>query len=274
VVAVSFLSLSLDSWGFLPNRNEIFVVNEDQVLPTPTEGTAVIVFVHPGDVGDFVGGVVTGGLLGLGKKYSLIYDVTSDTPKLLGAIQRGIKVAYELPAGRYMLQSKNLLAVNVTAGRTYYIHADDPGLAAGMITGLTPVRNGGEGKWQYSSESFQTALKYTVLATTHPVTQEYFGKEKWLKAATNFNKKFLKKWNKKSESERQELTLHPEDGVFAESYPKQVPPLPEAENAKAHSSSYDKELEALEALRDDGIFTEEEFQRQKAKLMQKEKNLP
>ena len=268
----------------------------DQTLPAPTENTAVIVFMLPRDAGDAVGGFLTGGLLGSLNQASVIYDVTSESPMFIGTIQRGNKFAYELQAGEYMFQSKNLLAVNVVAGKTYYIHVDDPG-GMGYMSKLDPIRNGGEGKWQYSSESVQDILDKMVLIETHPKAQKYFGSSKWQKRIISKQKKnLLKKWGAKSDIERQKLTLNPEDGVYPENTLKQGNQITQAVEIESTTNnpvldeqkdlptsavespepenpvfpSYTNELKALEVLRDDGIFTEDEFQRQKLKLLEKQ----
>ena len=193
-----------------------------------------------------------------------------------------------------MFKSHNLLALKVTAGRTYYILADHYALGGGGVK-LKPVRNGGAGEWQYSSESFQKGLETTELAITHPKAREYFSK-KWLKTETKVMKQLLKKWVSKSENERQEFTLNPEDGIpagyhftqdtnitqGAKTESSQVNPfldkqeelrtsvVENPESANSGSSTYTNELKALEVLRDDGIFTEEEFQKQKAEILRRE----
>ena len=285
-----------DAWGLMPTRWQMVEESGDQTLPAPTENTAVIVFLLPKDAGDVVGGLAHGGLIGLLNRASVIYDVTSESPLLIGTIQRGNKFAYELQAGEYMFQSKNLLAVNVVAGKTYYIHVDDPG-GMGYMSKLDPIRDGGEGKWQYSSELIQDILDKMVLIETHPKAQKYFGSSKWQKRIISKQKKnLLKKWGAKSDIERQKLTLNPEDGVYPENTLKQGNQItqaveiesttnnhvlgeqkdlptsavesPEPENPV--STSYANELKALEVLRDDGIFTEEEFQKQKAEILRRE----
>lgn len=278
IVLLAICTFSPAAWSWMPTRWQVFEELSDQTIPSPTDETAVVVFVLLTDAEDVVGTILFGGAL---KNYSLIYDVTSETPKLLGTIQRGVKFAYEVPTGKYILQSKNLLEINVVAGRTYFVHVDDPGILFGGIdTRLYPVRNGSEGKFQYSSDSFQQALKKTVLVNTHPVAQEYWVKEKWLKVENNNKKQLLKKWEAKSESERQEFTMNPEDGVLpgyqtvknsqtARSDISASSLEQSSDTSISLSPSNMEKLKTLEALRDDGLFTEEEFQRQKSMLLEK-----
>jgi len=59
--------------------------------------------------------------------------------------------SFQYKQSQHMFQSRNLLALNVVAGKTYYVHANDA-MGLEMATRLDPVRNGGKGKYQYSSE--------------------------------------------------------------------------------------------------------------------------
>ena len=279
-VLITVWSVPPDAWALI-NRNHIFEELGDQTLPTPTENTAVIVFFLPyeldKDVGrsfiPFVGSPV-------GKNTSLIYDVTTGTPKLAGAIKANTKFAYVVPAGKYLFQSIGLLEANVVGGKTYYVLVVEP-LMARFASKLYPVRNSGEGEWQYSNDSFKKYLGKAVLVeTTHKAYKE-FEKKSALKRQSGVMKKYLEEWETYSDSERQKLTLNPEDGILLDGHSKQntqnnqgaktqssVSESREPNNSASHS--YSKDLEALEALRDDGIFSEEEFERQKSMLLEKE----
>jgi len=266
---------------------------EDQTMPTPAKDMALIVFVGPWDAADVAGTFALP--FSITRTSSRIYNITSGAPKFISMINRGKKTTYEVLPGEYMFKSQNLLALEVTAGKTYYILADHYALGGTTGVKLKPVRNGGVGEWQYSSESFQKGLETTELAITHPKAREYFSK-KWLKTETKVMKQLLKKWVSKSENERQEFTLNPEDGIpagyhsiqdtnitqGAKTESSQVNPfldkqeelrtsvVENPESANSGSSAYIGELKVLEALRDDGIFTEEEFQKQKSKLLENE----
>jgi hypothetical protein len=129
--------------------------------------------------------------------------------------------SFQYKQSQHMFQSRNLLALNVVAGKTYYVHANDA-MGLEMATRLDPVRNGGKGKYQYSSEWIQSCLDKTVLAKTHPKLMEYSGKERFLKAANKSREKLLKEWEAWTENERQAFTLNLEDGIPAKYYSSQT----------------------------------------------------
>jgi len=290
----SFWSISTDAWGLI-NRNHIYEELSDQTLPTPTEDTAVIVFFLPYELDKDVGRSFIP-FMGspFGKDTSLIYDVTSGTPKLAGAIKANTKFAYVVPAGKHLFQSIGLLEANVVGGKTYYILVVEP-LMSRLKSKLYPVRNGGGGEWQYSNE-FRNYLEKAVLVETTPKAYKEYEKKMYTKYLNQIRDKELVERKNMSKHDLLKVTLNPEDGIPAEQYLNQniqITPSEETDPSLAQPSiddktvlsasavenpeptnsvppSYGKELEALEALRDDGIFTEEEFQIQKAKLLEKE----
>lgn len=265
-VLLSIWIASPEAWGLI-NRKHIFEELEDQTIPTPTAETAVIVFLLPYEFDKDVGRFAipfTG--TPMGKNTCLIYDVTNGTPKLAGAIKANTKFAYEVPAGRYLFQSIGLLEANVLGGRIYYVLVEEP-LVARFAGKLYPVRNGGKGTWQYSNDSLKSALEASVLVKTTPKAFKEFEKESWIKRTSSVLNENLKQWNAYSESERREFSLYTQDGILVTSQSNQDD---KSASQKSMSPTYSEELEALEALRDDGIFSEEEFQKQKQILLEKQ----
>ena len=57
-VLLAVCSIPLDALGWMPTRWQVFEELSDQTLPTPTEDTAVIVFVLLTDAEDITGSVV------------------------------------------------------------------------------------------------------------------------------------------------------------------------------------------------------------------------
>jgi hypothetical protein len=257
VLLIPVWSNSPDAWGLI-RRDQIFTELEDKALPKPTDSTAVIVFFLPYELDKDIGRTFIP-FMGspIGKDTSLIYDVTSETPKLAGAIKPNTKFAYVVPAGKHLFLSIGLLEANVVAGRTYYVLVVEP-LMSRLKSELFPVRNGSEGEWQYSNE-FSNYLEKAVLVEPTAKAYKEYEKTMYTKYLSQIRDKELVERKNMPKHERLKVTLNPEDGILAEQYSDQsnMPP------------SYYKELGALEALRNDGIFTEEEFRIQKAKLLEK-----
>lgn len=292
IVLFPVWSSSPDAWGLI-RKGQIFTELQDQDLPHPTESTAVIVFFLPYELDKDVGRTFIP-FMGspVGKDTSLIYDVTSETPKLAGAIKPNTKFAYVVPAGKHLFQSIGLLEANVVGGRTYYVLVVEP-LMSRLKSELFPVRNGGRGEWQYSNE-FRNYLEKAVLVETTPKAYKEYEKKMYTKYLNQLRDKELVERKSMSKHDLFRVTLNPEDGILAEQYADQGnqislsknndPSLEKPsidgktvvststagkpESINSMPTSYYKELEALEALRNDGIFTEEEFQIQKAKLLQ------
>lgn len=271
----------------MPTRWQYFEELEDQSLPSPTEETAVVVFVLPTDGGDIAGAAASAAVNTLSlswKNVTQIYDATSEDLKFLSQIRRDAKTVIEIPPGSYLFLAANLMSVNVDAGKTYYIFLNAVG---GVIAEQYPVRNGGPGQIQFASKEFQSAIENTTLLGVHPASVKYYSKKNWVyKSQVKQRKLMLEDWEELSEEEKQKLTLNAEDGIPAghsiedieandDSQAAQAKPT-EATRSEAPtdpvklSPSCLNKLRSLEGLKADGIFSEDEFESQKAKLLNQE----
>lgn len=77
----------------------------------PTTGNAMVVFIRPSKRG--------------GRVQSVVYDVTGNSPKLVGIVSARRKVAYEVAPGkhRFMVvsESADFADATLASGKTYYV---------------------------------------------------------------------------------------------------------------------------------------------------------
>jgi hypothetical protein len=85
-------------------------ISEPPIVAAAPADQAVIVFVRP----SLFGGAIQ----------SVVYDVSGDTPALVGIVSSGTKIAYAVPPGthRFMVVSEaaDFMDAEVAAGKTYY----------------------------------------------------------------------------------------------------------------------------------------------------------
>ncbi len=295
-ILVSIIALFLISCGGLPpTRWNTTMIKDDQSLPVPSPDTAVIVFLT-------------------GVPNNVIYDVTSESPELVGVLNADTKIAYEVTAGEHYfmtLFASRFMVANVTGGKTYYILLDIStvdatvalvttlfvstiaGASYGNSGQLVPVRNGGEGRLQYSDEYIQEMLEDDKFVELTQKAQEYYLNETWTKNVKKTIKKELPKFKNRQEKDLFKFTLNPEDGISANYYFNQntqisqgvetesntVQPsiddqeelqtlaLENPEPKKSVPSTYTSNLRVLMTLRDDGIISEDEFQKRKTEIL-------
>jgi hypothetical protein len=144
-----------------------------------------------------------------------IFDVTDGDPKYIGSVYQGKKLAYFVEPGdhKFMLVSEaaEFLLASVVTGKTYYV-AIKPKMGMWKARfSLFPVRNGSDGDYQQSSESFQERLAEADFVENTDASIE--------RAEANYTsivskqKKSWKKWEKKSADDIAERTLEASDGT-------------------------------------------------------------
>lgn len=176
-------------------------VRNNQDLITPVADSTQIVFMRS----SFLGGAIQ----------SSIFDVTSGEPEFVGILSNDTKLAYEVAPGerRFMVVSEaaDFMEANVTGGKTYFAMVTARMGAWKARFSMYPVRNGGPGEYQYSSDRFQGWLAQTKFAANTPESEAWFREN--LSSIKQKQAKYWPVWQEKSDSDKKERTLNPEDGI-------------------------------------------------------------
>jgi hypothetical protein len=139
---------------------------------------------------------------------SLLYDVTSGTPKVVGKISNNRKVVLNVPPGDYVLMVGPMgmfefMQASVAADKRYFAVVA-PVWPANYF--LRPVRHQ-DSSFLYSSKDFDRLLKKTKLADPHTESMD----EKEIQKLDEFYRARWEKWQTKSAEEKLALSIRPED---------------------------------------------------------------
>jgi hypothetical protein len=106
LVALTLLLLG----GCASSSDKMATTSEPAIAVTAPADQAVIVFVRPS---------VFGGAI-----QSVVYDVSGDTPALVGIVSAETKIAYAVPPGRHRFmvisEAADFMDAEVAGGKTYY----------------------------------------------------------------------------------------------------------------------------------------------------------
>jgi hypothetical protein len=103
------------------------------------------------------------------------------------------------------------MEANLAGGKTYFAMVTPRMGAWKARFSMFPVRNGGSGEFQYSSDEFQRWLAETKLLDNTPESEAWFREN--LGSIKTKQADYWRVWLEKSESDRKERTLNPEDGI-------------------------------------------------------------
>ena len=139
---------------------------------------------------------------------SLLYDVTSGTPKVVGKISNNRKVVLNVPPGDYVLMVGPMgmfefMQASVSADKRYFAVVA-PVWPANYF--LRPVRHK-DSSFLYSSKDFDRLLKKTKLADPYTESMD----EKEIQKLDEFYRMRWEKWQTKSAEEKLALSIRPED---------------------------------------------------------------
>ncbi|MCH8248629.1 MAG: hypothetical protein IH913_03370 [Proteobacteria bacterium] len=177
------------------------LVQDNQELVPPVADQSQIVFLRS----TFVGSAIQ----------SSVFDVTSGEPEFVGIVSNDTKLAYTVSPGEHVFmvvsEAADFMQANLDAGKTYYSMVTPRMGAWKARFSMHPVRNGGAGKFQYSSERFQGWLERTQFVENTAESIAWFNEN-----AANIKSKQTKYWpvwQQKSPEDLAERTLNPDDGI-------------------------------------------------------------
>lgn len=172
--------------------NEYMKVTTDASQLKPAEGKALIIFQRERSA--------------IARIYSAnLWDLTNKkSPEIIGHMDSGMKVAYQVPAGNYqfvntLTGAAQLMKAKVKAGKTYFVELQ---MSVGDGLVFRPVKAGQDNHISMENITLPDAqLKQWAKRTEN------------VNSALNTLNKALVNWNKLSEDEKRQSTMSPEDGV-------------------------------------------------------------
>lgn len=171
-----------------------------QALPAPSPDKAQIIFMKP----------MSGAW---GAMNTAIFDAKADGNEQLGVLDGGTKLVVEVSPGEHRFMSAtmslvHLMDAKVEAGKRYYVVAR---FIYGNGFQLRPVRRTGPSDFNAQSPEFPKWVSGTKVAAPSAKEVDYFVRKKDKIAKSRAMSEEI--WSKKSDSQRAELTLVPEDSL-------------------------------------------------------------
>ncbi len=180
--------------------NKMIEATDQQVKVSPT-GKAQVIFIRPSALG--------------GAIQSSLFDVSGDAPEFVGILSAGAKIAYNVEPGKrvFMVVSEaaDFLEADLKPATTYYAVVTARMGAWKARFSIFPVRNGGEGEYQYGSDRFQKWLEKTKFYENTPESIAWA--EENQASIINKQSKYWSVWKEKTPEALAERTLNPDDGV-------------------------------------------------------------
>lgn len=179
----------------------MFVEAAYQNLPPPPADKAQIVFLEP------INSIQ--GLLPVG-----LYDVHDSGRTLLAITGAHSKAAVLLSPGTHRLMASHsgliahFLEAKVEAGKRYYVLVR---FIYGRGFQLRPLRTSGESDYSVHSRNFPEWMSGTTLVETTPAGAAHFGRMQ--NALDKTQAEAWASWLGKTDKEREELTLNPQDAA-------------------------------------------------------------
>lgn len=177
------------------------MVQEDQALVVPAADRSQIVFLRS----TFVGSAIQ----------ASIYDVTAGEPEFIGILSNNTKLAHTVDPGKHVFmvvsEAADFMEADLSAGKTYFSMVT-PRMGAWVARfSMHPVRNGGTGEFQYSSDRFQGWLAKTKFVENTAESYAWF--EAGRDSIKGRQEKYWAVWQTKTPEALAERTLIPDDGV-------------------------------------------------------------
>jgi hypothetical protein len=173
----------------------------EQTFKVPPADKAQIIFLRPSAFG--------------GAIQASVFDVTESEPEFIGIVSTGAKVSYMVDPGKrtFMVVSEaaDFLEANLDAATTYFAVVTARMGAWKARFSLFPVRNGGEGEYQYDSEKFQSWLAKTKFYENTPEAVAW--SEQNMTNIIKKQEKYWPVWKDKTPEALSERTLNAEDGI-------------------------------------------------------------
>ncbi len=138
-------------------------VKHDQQLVAPAFTTVRIVFIRS----SFLGSAIQ----------ASVFDVTSGEPEFIGILSNATKLSHEVQPGKHVFmvvsEAADFMEATLVGGKTYFAMVTPRMGAWKARFSMYPVRNGGTGKFQYSSNEFQGWLAGTSLLDNTPESEAW-----------------------------------------------------------------------------------------------------
>lgn len=176
-------------------------VKSDQQMITPTAESSQVIFMRS----SFVGSAIQ----------ASIFDVTSGEPEFIGILSNATKLAYDIEPGYHVFmvvsEAADFMEANLAGGKTYFAMVTPRMGAWKARFSMYPVRNGGQGKFQYSSDEFQEWLRKSQFVGNTAESEAWFREN--LTSIKSKQSDYWQVWREKSQADIMERTLNPEDGI-------------------------------------------------------------
>ena len=185
-----------------PPPPPLFAESANQTLPPPPADKAQIILLEPINK--------IQGMFPIG-----IFELRGEQRTLLAVTIWHSKAIVLLEPGKHMLMANaavaHLMEANVEAGKRYYVLLRFI-YAQGMQ--LRPLRTSGTSDYRVNSPEFPKWLEITTrYVEKSPTADAAFANEKSLEFIDKQQAKALEAWAARTDAERAELTLNPEDAV-------------------------------------------------------------
>ena len=139
-------------------------VKSDQQMTTPTAGTSQVIFMRS----SFLGSAIQ----------ASVFDVTSGDPEFIGILSNATKLAYDVKPGYHVFmvvsEAADFMEANLAVGKTYFAMVTPRMGAWKARFSMYPVRNGGQGEFQYSSDEFQKWLRSSQFVGNTSESEAWF----------------------------------------------------------------------------------------------------
>ena len=176
------------------------VVAENQELAGPDANTARVVFLRH----SFVGSAIQ----------SSIFDVTSGEPVFIGILSNETKLAHDVAPGEHVFmvvsEAADFMEAKLAGGKTDYAIVTPRMGAWKARFSMHPVRASG-GQFQHTSSEFQSWLNDSPFVGNTAESNAWFEQNK--SSIKGKQVDYWAVWQQKSDADRAERTLNPEDGV-------------------------------------------------------------
>lgn len=173
----------------------------EQQVPDPSHDTAQVVFLRS----SFAGSTVQ----------ASIFDVTSGDAQFIGILSNKKKLMYPVEPGRYVFmvvsEAADFMEADIVGGKRYYAIVTPRMGAWKARFSMHPVRNGGEGEFQYGSDEFQSFLESSVFSQNTPESLAW-AEENASSIASKYAD-YWEVWRTKTPAELAQRTLSPKDGI-------------------------------------------------------------
>jgi hypothetical protein len=195
---LTLLAATLFATGCASNR---MIDAPEQDLITPPTDKAQVIFLRS----SFVGSAIQ----------SVIYDATDGGTEFIGILSNGKMLSYTVDPGKHLFmvvsEAADFMEANLVGGKTYYAIVTPRMGAWKARFSVSPVRNGGPGKFQYDSSDFRGWLANAKFSQNTP--ESYAWAKENHASVQDKQAAYWEVWQQKSAADVAERTMNPDDGI-------------------------------------------------------------